>query len=470
MSPPPGRRLGGLLLASALLGSAAAPPTLGAQEFQVNQAVLDELADEAWRACEEVLQYEGFERVPVLLATAEELRPLLYEEFFQQLLAQLGDEVLAGDQSKALSDQISRSLMAKYSFHGKSILVSPNNMRFLSRIVAEPALLRRETLRAILVHECIHAIDDQIFQAGDILDTLDTAAPIQAFNAVLEGHAQYAARKVCEQRGWLESFDIFTRCIGKAPEVDDPAAQQILEAQAASWSLSYYDGERFIQSVVEESGSEDVEDTVAGIYAAPPEELQLIFEPSWYLHPEQRPELEYRFDFALEEFATTLKGWGGQVLQLAPPQVKAALALLPEAEIDRIVENMRHNRVAVLAPASGAEFQQVVVALYEYLGANEALFFVRAGDRLGTLREQQAGVEGEPSVPEAIRGSTWAGTWRRRVVPLEDGEIIIVTVLASQGPLALEVIYRGKDLDQSHAQELCEALFAAATSLDQEDS
>jgi hypothetical protein len=113
-------------------------------------------------------------------------------------------------------------------------------------------------LRAILVHELVHLDDHHRFHFDGVLTSLKSTDQILAYNAVIEGHAQFVAREICAARGWGEGFEIYSASIGALPVQEDQGAGMalLLKVVSATVSASYVQGERFFVAIDKAGGNE----------------------------------------------------------------------------------------------------------------------------------------------------------------------------------------------------------------------
>ena len=154
----------------------------------------------------------------VRFATAAELSRRIAEENLPLARLRQPDEEHAKAEAQALGESASTSMFAKYSWAPRELLVAPQALEDQARQFETPELTSDAALRALLVHELVHAWDDSLHGIPALLGHADSIDAANAAAAVLEGHAQFVARRVCKARGWSAGFDAYTGLIGKIPD------------------------------------------------------------------------------------------------------------------------------------------------------------------------------------------------------------------------------------------------------------
>lgn len=339
-----------------------------------------------------------------------------------------------------------------------------------ARALVRPELTGDATLRAVLVHELIHAWDDASHGLTGLLAGLETLDAVMAMNAVIEGHAQFEARRVCERSGWTAGFDLLTATIGEVHESTaflGETAQQALRIQAASLASAYRDGERFIAALHAAGGDE----LVARAFREPPDDLGTILHPDWYLDPAQRPALLFDAEPALDLFAARFPqdGWSSQRMSLQPVQVEAALALLPAERVRRVTESLRWSRALVLQPSADPTSRMVLLNVMEFAIEAAAQDFVAAAGTLAEIKDdrmKQDFVRSVDSERVHLVEADLAG-FRQRLV-MQSGPLAfeVSAMEAARGPLVVETIFSAEPIEDEAHLALVRELFGAVRRLE----
>jgi hypothetical protein len=456
------RRLAAVVLLAVL--AALFPAPAGGQDFEITDAAVAELGKAVLPFVEKETG-ASLEGVALRLAGAEDLRRILEEELLPQMRVLDLEPEAAKARAAAAAAILSRAMVAKYAFGAKAILVCPGNVDSLSREIGEPLLRSRAGLCAVLAHEAAHAADDLKYGFSARLLSLKDPQALQVFNAVIEGHAQVVARKACEAGGWGEAFEAFRRSIGKEPPGDgsDEGRRFLSRVLTASLASAYWDGETFMRAVLEKGGEKAVERA----FAEPPADPEVLHHPEWFLDPASRPPLAFDFDggLALFEEGFDSAAWAAQKQPMTPPQIRAALSLLPAEVVDRIARACRTSRFCLLTPRTPPAGRMVVALLIEFAGAGEAVFYMAAAERLSRIKDEKmksGSVKIVEAAYETVREEGWQGFFAAKTVESAGSQVRVFDLVACSGSLSLELLYSGVETDSKALAELGGRILAAA--------
>lgn len=423
-------------LSSLALFSVAAFAQETPQTFEITEESLQILVSELRLALKDELEGVPFQ---VRLATSDELEEILFQEQLVLMRKQFEEEELATSQALLASRSVSRALLAKFVFATKEVLVVPENIDFVVGVLGRPELATRGTLRALLVHEMVHAVDEHRHGMLAVLQSIESWEALSAYNAVIEGHAQHVARGVCAKQGWTEDFETFTRAIGEVPAVEGEgeAMTMMRELQVEAISTAYYEGERFA-AVVEESGG-DV--AVARMFKESPRDLLEIFHPEWYLVPGSRPVSPFDLERGLDEVGGVCpeQEWTARRLSVTPKQLELSLSLLPPEVVTRLSRGLRHNRMVSCSPKDGAQ-SMVVVALYEFTSPAEAGFYVVSAQRINKLKDEEDVVEFHSIRYEPLGGAGLQGFLTEKHATFQGQPLALVNLVVASGSLCAELL------------------------------
>ena len=405
---------------------------------------------EALAAVTELLE-PRLDPAPALrFVTARELGQCVAEENEESLARQLGDPEQGAAQAAQVGAQFAQFAYAKYSWSAKEFLVVLPNWNGLARRFDRIELTEDEAVRAVLVHELAHALDDQVHDIGARMLACPDTDHVQGFNAVLEGHAQLQTRRVCAARGWSDGFDVFTELISAIPPGLDEATLQLTRVQVATVATAYTEGERFLATLLERAGPE----AVTRAFRNPPD-AQTVFHPGWFLDPSTRPVPRYDPEPALAHFEARFpeEHWSRTRLGLTPAQVSAALALLEPATVAPIQANLLSARLTSLQPRSDPASKQVLMAVFEFQDEASAKAYLAAARELGRIKDERmtkgfvrilsAQYEDFTGSHEGVSG--FLATKR---IAAGGDEIQVTTVDAQRGVLVLETLLSGEALER----------------------
>ena len=358
-----------------------------AQSFRIDEASIRAAFEKARTAVATELALDPVPPIPVRISTRREIAGILTEELTAQFLTQIDDPQTARREARLSARVLAEGFLAKYATGEACILVSPDTFAQLASLIDEPGLVSEQALCATLAHECVHAFDAKRYGWPERLAKLKGFEAIEAYSAVLEGHAQRVARAACARSGWKEGFETVTRSIGKLPEQRDEVMRLIARIIETTIVSHYTDGERFIDAIERKGG----EAAVARAFREPPPDMETILHPEWFLDPASRPAVAYTVEAGLDALASRFdkKIWMAQRLTVTRPQLEAALSLLPSQDLARILDHMERNRAVVLVPKDAPESKMVTAGLYIFSSAQESAFYIAAAERLSRIKDEK---------------------------------------------------------------------------------
>lgn len=431
-------------------------PTLACADFEVEPEALMQANARARALVEKEfgLELEDWSRARV--ATQKEAEAVLNSELVAQFEMQFNDPAEARRQRQSFASTYSRALLGKYATEKREILVLPGNFDRLSKLLEIEGLASDETLFAVLVHENVHAAQYQAFDWPKTAAACKTTESLQAFNAVIEGHAQFITRRLCQSEEQKRGFEIFTSAIGAVPNSGDAATQMLSRVMAASSAMAYHDGEVFIRELFAKGGKEGVKRA----FTNPPTSLDEILRPEWYLDPESRPadrfDLELGLSSALELFPKE-EDYTHQVVKLRRPAIEAALSLLPKEEVQECLESFVRGTVAIISKGETA----FIPALMEMKTPLDATRFLVTQERILRAKDE-AMKEGLIRIESAeysrFQRGAFEGMFARKKVISGTTTVSTLTLLASRGPLSVEVTAVELEMTQEELMDFSEAL------------
>jgi hypothetical protein len=441
----------------ALLASFALAATPAAQ---LGETAVRAGYEESLAAVAAVLEQRLEPPPPLRFVEPHELGARAAEENLELFLRQHGERAaaeLAADQAGA---QFAEFAFAKYSWSSKEFLVVLPTWNTKARLMDRIELVEDECVRAVLVHELVHALDDRTHDLGKSLLACADSDQVQGFNAVLEGHAQHLTRRVCAARGWSDGFATYTELIGALPPGLDEATLQIVRVQAATLNTAYAEGERFMAALLERGG----EEAVARAFRAPPD-AQTVFHPEWFLDPRSKPEPAFdpgpAFALFLKKFEA--QDWTPTRMTLTPAQFAAALALLPPETVAPLLATLRAARITALQPAADPGSKQVALGVLEFADEAAAKAYVAAARELSRTKDERmrTGTTRILSTTYDELGPGLAGFHARKRVRSGLQELDVTMVELQDGPLVLETSFNNEPIEREAHVELVRGALAA---------
>ena len=440
------------------------PTVQTAAPFEVTQELLDAALAAARPAVEKELGHPldaGFAGVRV--GTEAEIRDAVMRENAPILGAIFGEE-LGRAQAEAFADTLAPALLAKYAFETRTILVSPEGLRRNAELLELPELESAAVVSAVVVHELVHA--DDVPRQAFAARCRELADPdrIQALNAVLEGHAQHVARRVCAKLDNTAGFELFTRAIS----AEMPAAAEAGEGvrllqrvQREAFGALYIAGERFVAAVEAKSARPGIDRA----FREPPRDMAEIHRPEWYLEPGLRPATRLLLERALDAFDAEYKerGWTGQRTTLDAGQLATAFAGFEEAAIERIRAALVRGRVLQISSPDRSAMHYALAG--EWSSAADAAFVLEASEALLRRRDEdmkEGAIRILSAVYEPVREPDFAGVYAKKHMQAYGQEVEVAALVLAQGPLTLELLRSGEPGTKEDFLALARRLLAAA--------
>jgi hypothetical protein len=433
----------------------------------IDYQLLNEIKDEIEPVIEQktFTDLEGI--ISLKISTVDEIKDILIRELEPQLHIQYENESDLNANLSMSANILASSLLAKYESSTKTIhIVPPNILAIWGNLNADEF---RDLLSAILIHEYIHAADDINYNFTDRLLNCGNSAEIKAYNAVIEGHAQYVARQICEYLNYVNAFNTFTDMIGafEESETEDETVLYLRRIYCAEFSFIYYDGENFITEIVEMGGEEYIEQ--AFIY--PPKDMEVILNPEWYVYPDSRPELTYNIETALNYIIEEFPNFQSLKIPLTKPLLETALVYIPEDDIERIINNLVQAHTVQLQPANSYSGDKLIIAaLYEFTNPEEAMHFVASSELMSRMKDEKMNT-GIINIIEtkykSITEDTVNGVYFFKKIETYGQVIDTYSLIVYQNKFVAEISYLNKKINTEQLIKMSRGLFNAVQSFEE---
>ncbi len=449
-----------LLLALALAPSARAEDPQPVSEERVRAAFAEARA---------ALEAECGAKIDPSLAlrfvTAAEIGQRIAEENLPLVRLRQPDEEKAKLEARSLGEAMGAMMFAKFSWAPREFLVALKTLETSASQLSAPELSSDAALRAILVHELVHAWDDSRHDFAALVSHSDSIDASCAISAVIEGHAQFVTRRVCQARGWSTGFENFTGVIGKIPDSCKLLGEGVLltlRLQAASLDFTYREGERFVAALHAAGGAESVERA----FRSPPRDGETVLHPDWFLDPAKRPAQLYDPEPALDLFVARFPAsvWSSQRQNIQSNQLQVGFALLPKEEAQALCSSIRSARSVALYPTANPSEKIVVTTVMEFGSDVEARAFLEASDRLSKLKDEQmktgivriTGSSTSTIQAEGASGLLHTKQMKNRALAFEVNSIDLV-----RGKVLVETLFSGEPISTADHAQLAVNLLAA---------
>lgn len=359
-----------------------------------------------------------------------------------------------------LASQVKIALLGIYDISSKEILICQENFPFLAEFVNMPELDQLDVLKAVLIHEASHAVADKRWDLRASMKDLEDAEHLAGLSAVIEGYAQYEARKICTKEGLSEGFEIFTAAVGASPETDDEVEKLMLDAAIANVGFQYYDGEDFVQAIVQAEG----EEAIAGLFENPPTSHAYVSRPDWYLDPSIAETGTIDLAALLDSFEEAYAGVAaGTQVEMNAPTFRSAMAPLSADDINTIEGLVLAHRLDAIVEDGGAKMNALV--LYECRSSIDATSMAGFSEKLLRSRDE-AFKEGPTKITKAtyvdFEAGPWEGVRADKVMDISGQELEATTFILHHGTLTTEFSIIGHAIDVDKLVEFYTELAVAA--------
>lgn len=178
--------------------------------------------------------------------------------------------------NKMVGEQ-SGSYAALYTDNGNRILISrPLLLTFLN-IASQNEVDANQAVAALLIHELVHAADDQRYKIHKNRQLNFKASFTQS--AAFEGHAQLVTRRLCKRHNCLPGMYALQQFMFAPSNETDPVAQSVQAVSRNILEYSYIEGERFLSALSQRA---DGEQLIADVLLDPPQDPIQILVPETY--------------------------------------------------------------------------------------------------------------------------------------------------------------------------------------------
>lgn len=210
---------------------------------------------------------------PINAEVNHETRRLVNEQFGA---SEFADQFL----SRVMKTQ-SGTYAALFTSRLKAVMVSRSMLANYEQSLPANPEIRTAALLTLLIHELVHAADDQRYQIHENRALNFRASFAQS--ATFEGHAQWVTRRICAYSHCSIGLDALDNFMFSPTEQNNHLTQPVEAISRNVLEYSYVEGERFIASLAERpDGARLVDD----LLSSPP------YDPIQVLSPGNYPDLD----------------------------------------------------------------------------------------------------------------------------------------------------------------------------------
>lgn len=225
------------------------------------------------------------------------------------------------------------SVLAIYAPKVKRILLHDRNLeKYLQRQNAVP----KQAIKALLIHELVHAADDEKYNA--FRQKALSYQEVFAKSAVIEGHAQWQTRRICEQHGCSNAFNELNRYMFDSGNPDDPALKYVQSRSFKNLEFVYKEGERFIDKLHNRGNGDSM---LKLAFKNPPRDSIQIIDPESFPNKER----EARNDALSTAIENAEKPWNKNSTGSLKRNVLAAAAFAIDPTARQPVVNFYTSKI-----------------------------------------------------------------------------------------------------------------------------
>jgi len=161
-----------------------------------------------------------------------------------------------------------------------AVMVSRNMLGNFENSLPEDKSIRDAALMTLLIHELVHAADDERYKIHENRALNFRASFAQS--ATFEGHAQWVTRQICKANQCLQGLQALDNFMFNRNAQPAAHSQPVEAISHNVLEYSYVEGERFIAALANRKNGEQLIDK---LLSAPPE------DPIQILAPESFPDI-----------------------------------------------------------------------------------------------------------------------------------------------------------------------------------
>jgi hypothetical protein len=287
------------------------------------------------------------------------------------------------------SAYLSTALLGLYDPQGRAINLAPTNVRAIMQAEGIDERHFEPFVKLVIAHEVTHALQDQELDLAVTRPPATAGERIVAWQAAIEGHAEFVQDAVGARLGLSASALEMGRMLSAgAVSPDDPEFDACRRAVGVQYEEIYLGGRDFMAYHHEQGGPERLWE----ILAAPPRDMSVINRPSIYGADGSR----------LIDYFNVLQGlekhfgddWDHhQNTWVSPSELHSFYAMLDRDDRERVVGSIEH--VQMLTPFRYPGTQSASITLLVLRSEADVEPFTEAVSRAGVA-------EGDPeAAPEA---------------------------------------------------------------------
>ncbi len=238
-----------------------------------------------------------------------------------------------------LTTQSAGSVLAIYSPEKKAVLLHRKNLTdYLDKTASNTS--QQAAVQALLLHELVHAADDKKHRVFEQQDA--TYQQVFSKSTILEGHAQWQARRLCKYAACSAAFQQLNHYMFNVNTLQDPALNYIQKRNFRNLEFVYREGERFVDHIMQQRNAGAL---LEQAFNNPPRDsLQIIDPASFPNHSREKRNLQIS-----DTIKQSRKPWPDGDKGLLTRNIVAAAAFTAQPETRNPIIEFYTERVVAAA-------------------------------------------------------------------------------------------------------------------------
>ncbi|TVQ92760.1 MAG: hypothetical protein EA397_06280 [Deltaproteobacteria bacterium] len=350
-----------------------------------------------------------------LLGTADALREVLRSET-RSVLGKIYDipEPVIERMASAVSGELP-GLLGKYASSTGAVYLVPSGIAALQTVGATPDDVN-DLMVLLLVHELVHALQDQVARLDPVIEGLEDRDHFDGFRGITEGHANWVTLRVARAIGREEAFWDLSRAQGWGPE-------GLIEPGAFPIFMLYGQGMTLCEHHAEAGGT----DRLWELVREPPRSTTMLFRPERYAPSlPERPDLRGVFR-GVEDVLTRGIPWVPADSNLGEGVLRSQVIGLSPERVDQVLGSIDwgYERRMYSEGGPNAGPRQALVQVVRFERSQDAKALVELlTDGLEAQAQARTRLEADHA---AVLGSEAARTWTVDAVPYDkvEGDAVV---------------------------------------------
>ncbi|MEE9334953.1 MAG: hypothetical protein V3U65_12770 [Granulosicoccaceae bacterium] len=237
-----------------------------------------------------VSEYTGADlnHVKLVFASDGEIGSEVLSETQRLIASQFTDSGFASHFLNAVMSNQEGTYAALFATELAQVMLSTTLLQNYLGGLPEDGAIKRAAVKALLIHELVHASDDVMYGIHENRKLNFRASFAQS--ATFEGHAQWLTRKLCQPAACSSGLDALDNFMFSR---DNPPNQLTQPVQAVSRNVleySYVEGEHFMQKL---AARPDGDRLIDQLLSNPPQDPIQILDPASYPNTQRENRNQY---------------------------------------------------------------------------------------------------------------------------------------------------------------------------------